>query len=244
MGNRNALVTGGGRGIGRAICLRLAKEGIHIALCYAHGKESAEETAAACEKLGVKTILIRADVSSSRDVKAMFCQIEEQWGGVDILVNNAGIVKDGLMMQMKDEDFDEVINTNLTGTFRCIREASRYMLKKRYGRIINISSVIGIRGNAGQANYSASKAGIIGLTKSTAKEFGSRGITCNAIAPGFIETDMTKELSEKAVKIIEGIPLKRMGKPEDVAETAAFFASDAAGYITGQVICADGGMAV
>ena len=244
MDSRTALVTGGGRGIGHAICLRLAKEGINMVWCYAHGRDASEAAAAECGEYGVKALAIKADVSSETDVKEMFRKTEEEFGTPDILVNNAGIVKDGLLMHMSDEDFESVINANLTGTFHCIREAARGMLKKRYGRIINISSVAGIRGNAGQANYSASKAGVIGLTKTTAKELGSRGITCNAIAPGFIETDMTKGLSEKAMKLQESIPLKHAGRPEDVAEAAAFFASEAAGYITGQVLCVDGGMAV
>lgn len=243
--NQVAIVTGGSRGIGKAICLRLAKEGVHIILNYASNKSAAEKTAAECKKLGVQVILVKADVSKADECEKMFIEAMNINGRVDILVNNAGITRDNLLIRMKDEDFDEVIQTNLRGTFLCMRSASKIMMKQRYGRIINMSSVIGVRGNPGQVNYAASKAGIIGMTKALAKELAARGVTVNAIAPGMIETDMTAVLSENIKEnICKEIPMKKMGTPEDVAETVLFFAKEEASYITGQVLCVDGGMAV
>ena len=238
-----ALVTGGSRGIGRAICLRLAADGYDILLNYAGNTEKAEETAAKCRENGVNVVLLRCDVSDSNAVEAMCKTCVDTFGSIDVLVNNAGITRDGLMMRMSEADFDAVLDTNLKGTFHCIKHASRYMMKKRVGRIINISSVVGLTGNAGQANYAASKAGIIGLTKSAAKELASRGITVNAIAPGFIETDMTAVLPDSVKDTMKtAIPLGRFGTAADIADMTAFLASDQASYITGQIFAVDGGM--
>lgn len=242
---KTALVTGGSRGIGRAICLALAREKADVVTCYAHGAEGANETVRLCEELGVKAMAVQADVAVSSDVAAMIDTVKEQFGGIDILVNNAGITRDNLILKMNEEDFTQVIDTNLKGAFLCIKGVSKLMLKKRAGRIINISSVVGVRGNAGQVNYSASKAGIIGMTKSVAKELASRNITVNAVAPGFIETDMTAKLPEAVVnETLNSIPMKAIGNCDDVANLVAFLASDNARYITGQVICVDGGMAM
>ncbi|MBE5853612.1 MAG: 3-oxoacyl-[acyl-carrier-protein] reductase [Lachnospiraceae bacterium] len=243
MGNRVALVTGGSRGIGRVICTELAAAGYDIATCYARGAEAAMETVRMCEEKGVKAMAFAADISKAEDVTKLFEQVKENFGGIDILVNNAGITKDDLMLRMTEEAFMQVIDTNLKGAFLCCKAASKMMLRNKFGRIINISSVVGISGNAGQANYAASKAGLIGMTKSIAKEFGAKGITANIVAPGFIQTDMTAELSEDAQKYWEDrIPRKMLGKPEDVAAAVRFLASDEAGYITGQVLAVDGGM--
>jgi len=243
--NQVVIVTGGSRGIGRAVCVRLAKEGVHIVLNYTANIEAAKETAEACRKEGVKAIIVQADVSKSEDCERLFSEALTITGRVDILVNNAGITKDGLIIRMKEEDFDAVIDVNLRGAFLCMKNAAKIMMKQRYGRIINMSSVIGIRGNAGQVNYAASKAGIIGMTKSLAKELASRGVTVNAVAPGMIETDMTNILSEKIKEeVVKEIPVQYMGKPEDVAEAVAFFAKEEASYVTGQVLCIDGGMAI
>ena len=242
---KTAVVTGGSRGIGRAVCLELAKGGANVVLCYAGNEAAANDTAAACEALGVKALAVCCNVAEAGEVKALMDAAVQAFGRIDILVNNAGITRDGLLMMMKDEDFDAVINANLKGTFLCMKAVSRLMMRQRYGRIVNLSSVVGLRGNAGQVNYSASKAGLIGLTKSLAKELASRGVTANAVAPGFIETDMTNALPEAARSAMAaGIPAGRPGLPEEVARAVAFFAREDAGYITGQVLCVDGGMAV
>lgn len=243
--NKTAIVTGGSRGIGRAICIALAKEGANIVTCYAKGAAAAEETVAMCKEYGVQAVAIQADVAVKEEVDNLIAEALKITGTVEILVNNAGITRDGLVMRMSDEDFNQVIDTNLRGAFYCMRAASKLMMKKRYGRIVTISSVVGVMGNAGQVNYAASKAGVIGMTKSLAKELGSRNVTANAVAPGFITTDMTDALPE-AVKeqMAKEIPLARMGQPEDVANAVAFLVSDQASYITGQVLHVDGGMAM
>ena len=240
---KTALVTGASRGIGKAIALRLAKEGANIAINFAGNVAAAEEVKAAIEADGGKAILVQADVSDSAAVDAMVKTVVDTFGGIDILVNNAGITRDGLLMRMKEEDWDAVLTTNLKSIFLCTKAVSKLMMKKRSGRIVNMSSVVGVNGNAGQANYSAAKAGAIGFTKSMAKELAGRGITVNAIAPGFIQTDMTAVLPE-AVKesMAKSIPLGRLGAPEDIAGTVLFLVSDCASYITGQVINVDGGM--
>lgn len=238
-----AIVTGGTRGIGRAIALKLADHGANIVINYRNSDKEAEELKAILEGKGVKVLTVKCDISNFEDSKNLMDKCKEVFGKIDILVNNAGITKDTLIMRMKEEDFDNVIDVNLKGTFNCAKHASAIMLKQRFGKIINMTSVVGIAGNAGQVNYAASKAGVIGLTKSLAKELGSRGITVNAVAPGFINTDMTASLSEKVKEeASKNIPLKRLGDPEDVANLVEFLASDAANYITGQVINVDGGM--
>ena len=240
---KTALVTGAGKGIGRAIALALAKMGVLVIVNYRGSKEQAEETVQKIREMGQEAEAYPCDVSDFQAVETMMKTIVSKYGRLDILVNNAGITKDGLILKMSEEDFDKVVDTNLKGTFHTIRHASRQMIRQRSGRIINISSVSGVMGNPGQANYAAAKAGIIGLTKTMAKELGSRGITVNAIAPGFIETDMTAVLSESVQQNIQAqIPLGHFGKPEDVAAAAAFLTSEEAGYITGQVLCVDGGM--
>lgn len=240
-----AVVTGASRGIGRAIALELASRGAFVVVNYNGSKDRAEEVKKEIEAAGGKAEVYQCNVSDFEKCQAFIQDVIKTYGRLDILVNNAGITRDGLLMKMSETDFDSVIETNLKGTFNTIRFASRQMLKQRSGRIINMSSVVGIAGNAGQANYASSKAGVIGLTKAVARELASRGITVNAIAPGFIETEMTEVLSD-AVKeaSVAQIPLGRFGKPEDIAKTAAFLASDNAGYITGQVIQVDGGMAI
>lgn len=238
-----AIVTGGTRGIGKAIALKLADQGANIVINYKNSDKEAEELKAILEEKGVKVLTVKCDISNFEDSKNLMDKCKEVFGKIDILVNNAGITKDTLIMRMKEEDFDNVIDVNLKGTFNCAKHASAIMLKQRFGKIINMTSVVGIAGNAGQVNYAASKAGVIGLTKSLAKELGSRGITVNAVAPGFINTDMTASLSEKVKEeASKNIPLKRLGDPEDVANLVGFLASDAANYITGQVINVDGGM--
>ncbi len=238
-----AVVTGASRGIGRAIAIRLAGEGATVVINYNGSKEKAEEVKQEIEGAGGKAAVCQCNVADFDQCQAFIQKVIDEFGRIDILVNNAGITRDGLLMKMSEEDFDQVIETNLKGAFHTIRFASRQMLRQKSGRIINLSSVVGVTGNAGQANYAASKAGVIGLTKSAARELASRGITVNAIAPGFIETDMTSVLSEKVKEgAAAGIPLGVFGKPEDVAAAAAFLASDEAGYITGQVLHVDGGM--
>ena len=238
-----AIVTGGTRGIGRAIALKLADQGANIVINYRNSDKEAEELKAILEEKGIKVLTVKCDISNFEDSKNIMDKCKEVFGKIDILVNNAGITKDTLIMRMKEEDFDNVIDVNLKGTFNCAKHASAIMLKQRFGKIINMTSVVGIAGNAGQVNYAASKSGVIGLTKSLAKELGSRGITVNAVAPGFINTDMTASLSEKVKEeASKNIPLKRLGDPEDVANLVGFLASDAANYITGQVINVDGGM--
>ena len=240
-----AVVTGASRGIGRAIALELAKTGALVVINYRGSAEKAEAVKAEIQAAGGEAEAIQCDVSDFTACGEFFKAVIKQYGRIDVLVNNAGITKDGLLMGMSEEDFSKVVDINLKGTFNCIRHVSRQMLKQRSGRIISLASVVGVCGNAGQANYAASKAGIIGLTKSAAKELASRGITVNAIAPGFIRTDMTDVLSEQVKKSAEGmIPMGVFGDPEDIAKTAAFLASDGARYITGQVLCVDGGMAM
>ena len=242
---KTALVTGGSRGLGRAVCLELAKGGASVVLCYAGNEAAAQETVREIEALGAKALTICCDVSDAAQVDALVKAAVETFGRIDILVNNAGITRDNLLMRMSEADFDAVISTNLKGTFLCMKAVSRLMLKQRYGRIVNLSSVVGLRGNAGQVNYAASKAGVVGMTKSLAKELASRGVTVNAVAPGFIETDMTAALTDAARAAAQGsIPMNRLGAPEDVAKAAAFLASDGAAYITGQVLAVDGGMAM
>ena len=243
--NKVALVTGAGRGIGKEIAKTLASCGAFVIVNYNSSPDAAEQTVKEIIKQGGMAAPVQCDVSDFDACGKMMEMIINNYGHLDILVNNAGITRDGLIMKMSEEDFSRVVDINLKGTFNCIRHVSRMMLKQRSGRIISLSSVVGLRGNAGQANYAASKAGIIGLTKSAAKELASRGITVNAIAPGFIKTDMTDVLSDKVKEnIAASIPMGSMGTTEDVAKAAAFLASDGARYITGQVLRVDGGMAM
>ena len=240
-----ALVTGGSRGIGRAVCLELARRGACVAVNYAGNAAAAEETVESCKAMGVDAFSVQADVADAAACDAMVKEVLSRFGRRDILVNNAGITRDGLMPMLKDADWDAVLDANLKGAFHCMRAAYRPMMKQKYGRVVNLSSIVGLRGNAGQANYAASKAGLIGLTKSMAKELAGRNVTVNAVAPGFIDTDMTAALPEKAREsMLASIPMGRLGQGEDVAKAVAFFAGDGAGYVTGQVLCVDGGMAV
>ena len=243
MSEKIAVVTGGSRGIGAAIAKKLASRGMTVIINYCGSEDRALAVKSAIEAAGGQAEAWRCDVSDCGQCEAFVKAVMEKYGRIDVLVNNAGITRDGLMMRMSDEDFSRVIDTNLKGTFYMMRFASRHMLKAKKGRIINMASVVGLMGNAGQVNYAASKAGVIGATKSAAKELASRGITVNAIAPGFIDTEMTGALSEKVQEqILTQIPLGTFGKPEDIANYAAFLASDEAAYITGQVIQVDGGM--
>lgn len=243
--NSIALVTGAGRGIGRAIALELARAGAKVVVNYAGRADKAEETVRLIQEAGGEGIAVQADVSQAEEVDRLIQTTLEAYGKIDILVNNAGITRDTLLMRMKETDWDAVLDTNLKGVFLCTKAVTKGMMKQRSGCIVNISSVVGITGNAGQANYAAAKAGIIGFTKSIAKELASRGIRVNAVAPGYISTDMTESLSEDVKnQILEGVPLSRMGNPEDIAKAVAFLVSPASSYITGQTLSVDGGMAI
>ena len=240
---RVAIVTGGGRGIGRAVAVRLAEEGANVAISYRSNDAAAEEAAEAVRAAGVECEVFKGDVASPEDVQALFKGVGDAFGRVDILVNNAGITRDNIMMRMKEEEFDDVLRTNLGGTYLCTRAALRPMVRARWGRIVNLSSVVGLVGNAGQANYAASKAGIIGFTKSVAREVAQRGITANAVAPGYVETELTGSLPEKVKEgIRDQVPMGRFGEAEEVAEVVAFLAGEGARYVTGQTIAVDGGM--
>jgi 3-oxoacyl-[acyl-carrier protein] reductase len=240
---RTVVVTGGSRGIGRAICITMARPGTHIFFNYASATLKANETIEAVQAVGAKATAVATDVSNKEEVTAFFKNIIESSGRIDVLINNAGVTRDGLLARMKESDWDQVLNINLKGAFLCMKSAVKAMMKQRYGRIINISSVVGANGNPGQANYVAAKAGIIGLTKAVAKELASRNITVNAVAPGFIETDMTDVVGEKVrATMLEQIPMGRLGSSEDVAGAVLFLASEHANYITGQVIHVNGGM--
>lgn len=241
--NKVALVTGASRGIGKAIALELAKNGASVAVNYAGSEAKANEVVDEIKTNGGNAFAIKADVSNTEDVQNMIKEVISQFGQLDILVNNAGITRDNLLMRMKDSEWDDVINTNLKGVFLCTKGVTRQMMKQRSGRIINITSVVGVSGNAGQANYVAAKAGVIGLTKTTAKELASRNITVNAVAPGFITTDMTDELSEEMkAEMLKQIPLAKLGEPSDIANIVTFLASEKSKYITGQTMHVNGGM--
>lgn len=240
---RTAVVTGGSRGIGRAVCLKLAQNGCDVAFLYAGNEGKASDTLTELQALGVKAAAFRCDVSDSNAVKEVFGRILTQFGHIDILVNNAGITRDKLVLGMKCEDFDDVIGVNLRGTFYTIKQVYPLFAKQRSGKIVNISSVAGLMGNAGQANYAASKAGVIGLTKTVAKELASRGVCCNAVAPGFIRTDMTEKFSDDE-KVVSTIPVNRVGTPEEVASLVLFLCLPCSDYITGEVIRIDGGLAM
>ncbi|WP_307999477.1 3-oxoacyl-[acyl-carrier-protein] reductase [uncultured Gemmiger sp.] len=240
---RTALVTGGAKGIGRAVCLALAEKGMDIAVNFAGSAAAAEETAAACRALGVRAVTLQADVRRPENCQKLVEDTVAALGRIDVLVNNAGITADTLMLRMTEADFDNVLATNLKGAFFCTKAASRYMMRQRYGRIVSISSVVGLHGNAGQTNYAAAKAGLIGLTKSVAKEYAARQITANVVAPGFIDTDMTAAMPESArAAAAASIPAGKVGDAKDVAAAVAFLAGEQAGYVTGQVLCVDGGM--
>jgi 3-oxoacyl-[acyl-carrier protein] reductase len=238
-----ALVTGASRGIGRAIALELARQGAKVAVNYAGSEAKANEVVEEIKNMGGEAFAIQADVSNAKAVDQMVKAVLERFERIDILVNNAGITRDNLLMRMKEEEWDDVINTNLKGVFNCTKAVTRPMMKQRYGRIVNIASIVGVSGNPGQANYVAAKAGVIGLTKTAARELASRNITVNAVAPGFITTDMTDRLSEELkAEMLKQIPLARFGEPEDVAKVVSFLVSDAASYMTGQTLHVDGGM--
>lgn len=243
LSGKTAIITGGSRGIGAEIARKFAADGAKVVVNYSGSQEKAEAVVADIEANGGTAIAVKANVADAESVKAMVDETMKTFGSVDILVNNAGITRDNLMMRMKDDEWDDVININLKGVFICTKAVTRQMMKQRSGRIVNIASIVGVMGNAGQANYVAAKAGVIGLTKTTARELASRGITANAVAPGFITTDMTEKLSEDVQKAMMGqIPLGRFGAPEDVAKAALFLASDDASYMTGQTLHLDGGM--
>lgn len=242
---KTALITGGSRGIGSSIALKLAEAGANVVINYASSPERAQAIADQAKAFGVNAMIYGCSVNDPEGVETMIDTIEKDFGQIDLLINNAGITRDGLLLRMKDQDWDDVMDINLKGTYLCTKNVSKRMLKRKAGSIINITSVVGITGNAGQSNYSASKAGVIGFTKSCAKEFASRGIRVNAIAPGFIETDMTGKLSEDVVAHYKNaIPLGRMGQPDDIAHLVLFLASDLASYMTGQVLTVDGGMSL
>lgn len=243
--NKTAIITGGSRGIGKSIAIKLGKLGASIVLNYRNNTDALKNTIRELEDLNINVIAVQGDISNYKECEKIIKAALDKFNGIDILVNNAGITADNLILRMKEEEFDKVIETNLKGTFNCVKHCIPTMIKRRYGKIINISSVVGVTGNVGQCNYAAAKAGVIGFTKSLAKELASRSINVNAIAPGFIETDMTNALSDKVKEnVISNIPLKRVGKAEDVAELVAFLASDSSSYITGQVINVDGGMVI
>lgn len=241
--SKTAIVTGASRGIGRAIALKLAQDGFNVVVNYSGSQQRAEAVAKEVEAFGVKVLVVQANVSDADAVKALVDTTLETFGSIDVLVNNAGITRDNLMMRMKEQDWDDVIDTNLKSVFLCTKAVTRPMMKQRAGRIINVASVVGVVGNAGQANYTASKAGVIGLTKTSAKELALRNILVNAVAPGFIETEMTDAMPEEAkAGMLSQIPLAKLGKPEDIADVVSFLASDASRYMTGQVLHIDGGM--
>ena len=243
MKDRVAIVTGGSRGIGRAIAAELAKAGAKVVINYAGNEEAAKETEELCRSFGAEVLLVKGNVADAEDCKNVVNETVDHFGRVDILVNNAGIIKDNLLMRMDDEDFDKVIDINLKGTYLMMKAVSRIMMKQRYGRIVNMASVSGIMGNIGQINYSASKGGVISMTKTFAREIATKGVTVNAVAPGFIATDMTASMGEGVLdEMKKAIPVKRVGKPEDIANAVKFFASESSEYITGQVLCVDGGM--
>jgi len=245
LGGKVAVVTGASRGIGRSVAVTLAGLDAHVVVNYAGSADAAEETAALVRGFGVQALVIQADVSDQEQVNNMMQKVLQEFGRIDILVNNAGITRDNLLPRMREQDWDAVMNTNLKGAYHCAKAVLRPMLKARRGRIINISSVVALAGNPGQSNYAAAKAGLIGFTKSLAKEFGSRNITVNAVAPGYIATDMTADLSDESkAQLLSTVPLGRLGVPEDVAAAVAFLAGERAGYITGHVIVVDGGMAM
>jgi 3-oxoacyl-[acyl-carrier protein] reductase len=243
LSNRVALVTGASRGIGRAIALELAASGARVIVNYRGQQQAADQVVAAIEAAGGSATAVQADVAQQADLERLIKTTQDTYGGLDILINNAGITRDNLLLRMKDDEWDAVLSTNLRSVFQLTKAALRPMMKARWGRIITITSVVGLTGNAGQANYAAAKAGLIGFTKSVAREMASRGITANAVAPGYIETDITKDLSDEIkATALANIPLSRMGQPDEIARAVVFLASDAAGYITGQTLAVDGGM--